>query len=264
MNLTETLNSIRKTDNGHHQTQIGQDWTQGRTLFGGLQTALATHALQQKVPDDAPLRALQVTFVAPLPADEPITLTTGLLREGRSALHGEGRLLTASGETACVVMAVFGRPRSSVLRFASAAPEVDEKETLDVPYLPKRMPSFLQHFNTRWARDCLPYSGAAAPVTRVWMAHRDPNPLTISHLVALADVIPTPAMSTLKAPAMASSMTWSLDVLDASLDFAPDALWRIDAVATDAADGYISQTATLFNPAGRAAAHARQTVTVFA
>ena len=36
------------------------------------------------------------------------------------------------------------------------------------------------------------------------------------------------------------------------------------AEATDAADGYISQSATLYNPAGRAAAHARQTVTVFA
>lgn len=124
------------------------------------------------MPDDAPLRTLQVTFAAPLLTDEPITAAASLLREGRSALHGNGRQLTASGKTACGVMVVFGRPRSSVLRFASAAPVADDKDALDVPHIAKRMPTFLQHF--------------------------------------------------------------------------------------------ISQTATLFNPAGRVAAHARQTVTVYA
>jgi len=264
MNFTETLSSVPTDRPTSAAFKIGADWTQGRTLFGGLQTAITVGRLEQMMPPDAALRTVQVTFIAPLPADEAITLQAVQLRQGRSAIHGEARLLTAAGETACLVVAVFGRPRASQLRFATVMPAADDLDAIEAPFVPSLMPHFLQHFRTRWAPGCLPSSGAARPISRVWVAHRDPNPLTISHLVALADVIPTPAISTLKSPAMASSLTWSLDVLDGDLNFAPDALWRIDAEATDAADGYISQTATLFNPAGRAAAHARQTVTVFA
>ncbi len=263
MNFTQVLQSICTTDHHTHQVQVSADWSQGRTLFGGLQTAIALHALQQMMPPDAPLRTLQVIFVAPLPPDAPITVKTAKLREGRSAIHGEARLHNAEGDVACVVVAVFGRARPSKLRFATVMSAADSQNTIETPFVPKLMPTFLQHFRTCWEKGCLPYSGAAEPISRVWMAHRDTNPLSLAHMVALADVIPTPAMSTLKTRANASSLTWSLDVLDIDVDFAPDALWRMDAVATDAADGYISQTATLFNPAGRAAAHARQTAVVF-
>lgn len=264
MNFTDLLARCAADGAASRALTVGSDWAQGRTLFGGAQTAIAVHRLSQLMPDDATLRTVQVTFIAPLAPDTPIRVEASKLREGRSAIHGEARLLDATGNTACVVLAVFGRPRASGLRFATAMPPATDEDALETPFVPELMPSFLQHFSTRWAPGCLPYSGAAKPVTRVWMAHRDPNPLTICHLIALADLIPTPALSTMKRPAMASSLTWSLDLLACNVAFAPTALWRVDAEVTDAADGYISQTATLFNPAGRAAAHARQTVTVFA
>ena len=264
MNFTDTLNALPADASTPVAFSIGADWAQGRTVFGGLQTALAVRGLMGLAPDEAPLRALQVTFIAPLPVGEALTLEAQVLRQGRSATHGEARLRTARGESACLVVGVFGRPRASQLQWATPMPAADDRDAIEPPFIPGVSPSFVQHFRTRWAAGCLPLSGAARPVSRVWAAHRDLGPLTICHLVALADVIPTPALSTLTTQAMASSLTWSLDVLDSDVTFAPDALWRIDAEATDAADGYISQSATLYNPAGRAAAHARQTVTVFA
>ena len=264
MTFTDTLDSLPADASTPAAFRIGADWAQGRTVFGGLQTALAVRGLMGLMPDDAPLRALQVTFIAPLPVGETLTLEATVLRQGRSATHGEARLRTAGGESACLAVGVFGRPRASQLQWATSMPAADDHDAIEPPFVPGVSPGFVQHFRTRWAAGCLPFSGAVRPVSRVWVAHRDPGPLTICHLVALADVIPTPALSTLTTQAMASSLTWSLDVLDSDVTFAPDALWRIDAEATDAADGYISQSATLYNPAGRAAAHARQTVTVFA
>jgi hypothetical protein len=44
---------------------VPEDWMQGRTVFGGLQLALALRAMRALVPGTA-VRSLQATFVAPL------------------------------------------------------------------------------------------------------------------------------------------------------------------------------------------------------
>ncbi|MEN8664607.1 MAG: acyl-CoA thioesterase domain-containing protein, partial [Polycyclovorans sp.] len=74
MNFTDTLNALPADASTPVAFSIGADWAQGRTVFGGLQTALAVRGLMGLAPDDAPLRALQVTFIAPLPVGEALTL----------------------------------------------------------------------------------------------------------------------------------------------------------------------------------------------
>jgi acyl-CoA thioesterase len=260
MRFSETLAMVASADT---TAVIAADWLQGRTVFGGLQAALALRALEHAVGEPLPLRALQATFVGPVPAGT-VTVSSRVLRRGRSVVQGEARLLSADGDTLCLVIAVFGQARASTLQRQPPHPPATPVDQLpDVPYLEGLTPVFTRQFAMRFARNGIPFSGVTEPVSQTWLAHRDPAPLSTAHLVALADVIPSPALALLKQPAAASSLTWSLDLLQPRVDFDPAAFWRMDAEATAAGDGYVSQTATLFNPAGEAAAYSRQVVTVF-
>ena len=60
------LMSRARTGAGESQLDVPEDWLQGRTLFGGLQAAVAFAAMRSLVPQ-APLRSLQATFLAPVP-----------------------------------------------------------------------------------------------------------------------------------------------------------------------------------------------------
>jgi acyl-CoA thioesterase len=260
MRFSDTLASVSAAET---EVEVTADWLQGRTVFGGLQVALALRALERALGEAIPLRSLQTTFIAPVPAG-PVALRARILRRGRSAVQGEARLLNAAGETLCLVMAVFGRARASRLSRHPTAPTAPPAAGLrDVPYLEGLTPVFSRQFAMRFALNGIPFSGVREPVSQTWLAHRDPAPLTVAHLVALADVIPSPALALLQQPAAASSLTWALDLLQPRVDFDPAAFWLMDAEATAAAEGYISQTATLFNPAGEAAAYSRQTMAIF-
>ena len=94
-------------------------------------------------------------------------------------------------------------------------------------FQPERAPPFLQHFAHRWARGAKPFSGTRSD-SICFIRHRDPSPLTESHVVALVDCIPTPAISMLTAPAPASSLVWNLEFFEHEFGFGPDRWWRID------------------------------------
>jgi hypothetical protein len=79
----EVLETLR-CDEGVCTADIHQDWMQGRTIFGGLQVALAVRAMRNVIGPAQQLRSLQATFVAPLPAGR-IELRPDVLRTGRSA-----------------------------------------------------------------------------------------------------------------------------------------------------------------------------------
>lgn len=260
MRFSDTLAAV---DSAQARVEVSPDWLQGRTVFGGMQVALALRALEQALGVATPLRSLQTTFIAPVSAG-PVDVRANILRRGRSAVQGEARLQNAAGDTLCLVMAVFGQARHSSLQRRPAAPAAPAAAGFpDAPYLEGLTPVFTRQFAMRFALNGIPFSGVSEPLSQTWLAHRDPAPLTAAHLVALADVIPSPALALLRQPAAASSLTWALDVLQPRVDFDPAAFWLMHAEATAAADGYISQTATLFNPDGEAAAYSRQTVTIF-
>lgn len=242
---------------------VTEDWAQGRTVFGGMQAAVAVAALRRLVPVEVPLRVVQTTFIAPVPAGR-LQLRARVLRSGKSAIHTECRIVDGD-QTLCLVVAIFGSGRDSALRYAPQRPEApgadDPKKEL--PFVPGIAPVFTQHFQFRWSEGGFPYCGAKEPRTKIHIRLRDAGPTNDAHLVALADAIPSPGISVLKKPAMSSSLTWTLELLDHDYDFPPEAFWRMDAEVTGGGDGYLAQTAALWNPAGRLAALSRQSVVVF-
>src|SRR3546814_14172329 len=85
MQFSQLLSAMRGAD-GEWLVDVPADWQHGRTLFGGLQAALAVRAMRGLVPASTPLRPLQATFISPV-LRGPLRNFAGVLPSGKSAPH---------------------------------------------------------------------------------------------------------------------------------------------------------------------------------
>jgi acyl-CoA thioesterase len=251
---------------GEWTAEISGDWAQGRTTFGGMQVALAARAMRGALHDPGlPLRSLQATFVGPL-APGRVRLRTELLRTGRSASHVHCGLLQASGELACTLVGIFGaaRPSSFVREIPRPSLAVSPESLPDMQHTPGVMAVFQDHLQVRWAVGTPPYSGYHEPRTVIFARFRERGCTGEEALIALADIVPTPVLSMLRAPAPASSLNWTLELLGdpAAFDLADWSL--IDTEVRAGVDGYLSQTSVLWGSTGHAFSVSHQTVAIFA
>jgi acyl-CoA thioesterase len=272
-NFGEVLESLRR-DGEAWSVTIPRTWSNGRTVFGGLQVALSVRAMRGALDaglgtgagsaSSLPLRSLQTTFVTPVSAGLPLALRAEFLRSGRSATHARCDLLQ-DGKVACTTTAIFGAARSSSIVLDIPCPRADaDPETLrDVPYIPGITPEFLQHLQLRWAVGRWPYSGHDDPHSMIFARLHDTGCGPEDALIALADSIPTPALSMLDKPAPATSMNWMLELIGdpGLLEREQWALIGTDVRA--GADGYLSQTSVLWGPGGHAFSVSHQSVAIF-
>jgi acyl-CoA thioesterase len=240
-------------------------WAQGRATFGGLLLAQALAAARARLPEPRPCRALVATFPAPL-SPGPVELPVRELRHGRavSQLQVEVR---RGDEVGCVALAVFGGDRPSTITVAPPPPP-SLPPAGELPSLLASSglaPEFTRHFEMRLGRGGHPYSGADSREITGWCRFRDePGPLLAEHVVALVDAWPSPAVARFAAPAPASSVTWSLELLPVDGAASPGDWWLYHAELESAGDGYAHSAARLWSPAGRLVALSRQAVAVFA
>jgi acyl-CoA hydrolase len=188
---------------------------------------------------------------------------TRVLRVGRAVTLAHCDIVDGD-QVAAILVSVYGLGRPSTIAVTppvTAAPRKIE-EINEVRFQPERAPPFLQHFAHRWSKGAKPYSGTRSS-SSCFIRHRDPSELTESHVVALVDCIPTPALSMLTAPAPASSLVWNLEFFEHNLAFSSDRWWRIDTDVDAATQGYVNQTGLLQDPEGRPVALSRQVFAVF-
>ncbi len=77
-------------------------------------------------------------------------------------------------------------------------------------------PSFARHFDGRLAADAMPRTTGAKPAMSVWLRHQDVSDETsMVRLLALADAPPPAALVLATEPIPISTLTWSIDVLEA-------------------------------------------------
>jgi acyl-coenzyme A thioesterase PaaI-like protein len=247
---------------GASTLDVPEDWLQGRTLFGGLQAVVGLAAMRSLAPD-APLRSLQVTFLAPVPGGM-VTSRARILRSGKSATHVEARIVDGDN-TLAMMVGVFGLPRTSAVTLRPQQPRVTPQDPVELPFVPGVAPNFTQHFKARWISGGRPWSGIQKPDSVTELAMRDEGNATESHVIAMADFLPPIALSYLKTPVAAASLTWMLELLteDVSSLSLPLDGWRIDATMTAAHGGYINQSSMLWGPGGIPVALGRQTMVVF-
>jgi acyl-CoA thioesterase len=260
MRFSEAMQSAIRRGDGWQAT-VSEDWLQGRSAFGGLQAALALRAMRELVPLDMPLRSLQTTFVAPVPAGT-VSIRAQRLREGRSAIQVEASLCDGE-QTLCRLLGVFGRARPSVLDFQPVQQLVENTAAPELLYVEGRMPAFTQHFRARWLRGDLPFSGGHQRENVLQLSLRDEGPVDETHVLAFADFIPPIALSMFAAPTPGSSLTWMIELLrDRYGDLALNN-WRVDAELIGVRDGYTNQSVMLWGPGGEPVALSRQSMVVF-
>ncbi len=260
---------------------ITEDWLQGRVCFGGMQAAIAAVALRAAVGDAPPLRALQVTFVASVDAGEA-RAEARVVRRGRAVTHAQATLWSG-GRPAALLVGLYGAGRESQALADMPMPELARPAALrEAPYLPDRMPGFLQHYRQRWAGGSVPYSGQPLKPASMWARLREagddaaddgadaPPPtgfaspvMREASLVALCDLPAAPVLSTLTRRAPGASLTWLLEMLADPRESDPRAWLLLHTETRHAAQGYTSQTARVWDEAGRPVAVSHQTTAVF-
>lgn len=267
MRYSQVLETVRRLNDGWIAV-APDDWLQGRTVFGGLQAALAVRAMRDLVPQEIPLRALQTSFIAPVPPGT-LRIVASVLRSGKSVTHVEARIMHED-QTACLLVGIFGKSRPSQVRATLSRPDVPPVEdATPFGYIEGITPRFTRQVAMSWVGGVSIFKGIAEPKTRTYIGFRDepfagPGALGEAQLIGYADIIPTPALSVLSEPAMASSLTWTLELLTDDPGPARDGLWLMDSVVESAGDGYVNQSSTLWSPDGKPVALSRQSVTVFA
>lgn len=260
---------------------IGADWLQGRVAFGGLQGAAMVRAMRAAVGDEPALRAVQVTFIGAVDPGEA-RAEARVVRRGRAITHAQATL-HAGGRPAALAVGLFGAPRDSVVQVAMPMPALRPPgELKEVPFLPERMPGFLQHYRQRWATGSPPYSGAPPKPTGMWArlaevteadatgpGHRPlPPALDVpaareANAVALADLPPSPALSVLTQRTPGASLTWLLEYIADPRRFDPRDWSMLYTETRHAAAGYTSQTARIWSEAGVPLAVSHQTTAIF-
>jgi len=245
---------------GEARVDVPDDWLQGRTLFGGLQAAIGLAALRSVVPD-SPLRSLQVTFIAPVPGGK-VEARARVLRSGKNATHAEARIVDGDTTLAWMV-GVFGRARDSAIRVVPVQPAIDAVRPVEIRYREGAVPAFTQHFKARWLRGSPPFTGGDERENVIELGMRDAGPATEAHVLAMADFIPPIALSFLREPTAAASLTWMLEMLRDEVGALALEGWRMDAHLFAAHEGYTHQSLELWGPDGSPVAIGRQTMVVF-
>lgn len=260
MEFSKLLAAMKGQD-GKARVEVGDDWTQGRSLFGGLQAVIALSAMRSLVPSDMPLRVLQVTFLAPIPAGV-VSAEARVLRAGKNVVHVEAPLLVGT-DVACLVVGVFGKARNSEVNVVpSRAPNVEGEGRL-VGYDPAIMPEFVQQFRRRLFRGAMLFAGSKETSAVVDIDVIDTGPVTEAHVVAVADVLPPLAMTHLTTRAPGSSVTWMLEFVATRFEHLSLERFRVHAELVAARDGYTSQSQTIFAADGTLLAFSRQSMVIF-
>ncbi|MCG8470714.1 MAG: thioesterase family protein [Desulfobacterales bacterium] len=264
MNLSEVVDTITVDGKGARLC-IDKSWLQGRTVFGGVVAMVGHAALRTQVPAELPLRTLQMAFVGPT-GEKEIRAEARVLRQGKSVTHVQAEVKTEEGEVCATLHGCFGAGRSScVERPGEPAPIWPRPEELmELPFMEGLAPSFTQHLRYCWARGPYPYEGKTEGCYGGWISCHGPSKVaTESHLLALMDAWPSPALSMLKTPSPASTLSWNLEFLHPVSYGSTGAWWAFESAVETASQGYVAEEARLWNPDGELVAVSRQSVVVF-
>lgn len=262
MNLQEMLDQA-----GTGTAHVEAGWGQGRATYGGLVGGLLLSGLQSQLPQESapPLRSATVSFVAPVTPGEAEVEAT-ILRAGSTATQGQ--VLLRQGEAVgAAMLATFGAPRPSAVVVEPTAvtmPDLPDPESIEpFPHVTGMTPDFFAHVELRLADGGFPFSGAGTSHMTGWMRFREaPETFDARHFVTIADAWPPAVIQMLSRPTPASSLTWTLEILD-DVTAAPDTHWAYAVHTDQAKNGYANTHAQIWHPDGRLVAISRQVVSIF-
>lgn len=219
------------------------DWSQGRTLFGGLVAAAVTHAMSNAVADELALRTLSVMFAAPIETGSA-QIATSHDRTGSSTAFTSATI-SQDGSLRTRAQAVFAKSRESSIVVAPQPGELELSlaDAPAVPYLEGVVPTFMKNFDVRWGLGDAPFSGSARGTLGGYCRHREPLTGTKA-LLGLLDVWPPAVLPMANGPAAGSTVSWTAHILrQPPTDPTAWYEFRYDTVAAE--QGYATYVGTL-------------------
>ncbi len=259
-NLSALLGSCRVQD-GALLATVEPYWLQGRSVYGGAQAALAVQAMLP-FSDGLPIRTLQATLCAPIPAGS-LDVRARLLRQGGNTRQVEARIVDGE-QTLALFVGIFGRARDSAISHDMLRPVVDGRKGVAIPFVSGLSPAFVASFDA-WLLEGH-FLGSGHPDTRQLyrLSLKDSaQEASLSHVLAFSDYPPPVALSWLKGVFPGSTMTWMLNFTGHAFEGQGLSDWVIEVRLDSAHDGYTQQTVSLFAPDGYAVARGTQCMVVF-
>jgi acyl-CoA thioesterase len=261
INLGDILVGIENSDS--NSTRFSENWSQGRSAFGGLSAAFAVTAMRKKLAQPQTIRSLMVSFIAPVTAGE-VNVEASVLRQGRNVTQCSANVISG-GQIALQAMAVFGNSREAFKPAAAGNKELPNRDSgISFSDNAKRLPPFLQYFDGCWIDGGIPFSGNYKPFLNMWVRHKqDVSRFPVEKLVAIADIPPPVLLSHFeKPPVPASSLSWSLEFVEAPEELTGEWFY-LEFEVEAAADGYTQQSGKIYDELGRLVALTRQCMVYF-
>jgi acyl-CoA thioesterase II len=269
VHIDTLLNSVKQqieAKDGNILLSIDSEWTQGRTLYGGISASLVYQSMREAVDTEKVMRSLSTNFIGPVKADSEFSIIVEILREGRNVTQVLGSLLQ-DNKVVVMCQASFGIARQSeVLVSNHLQHKMDYPKKPDyTPHIPKITPEFLRHFDLVKTKGGLPFTGEKDSDVYGWMRFKEqPNKFSDAHLIALIDIWPPTVLQLLHLPAMASTMSWNLEFVHPHQKISGNDWFAYQAKTRQAVDGYAHTEANVWDKHGMLVAISRQVVAVFA
>lgn len=249
-------------DSPEHKTSFSESWSQGRSAFGGLSTAIAVRGATKLLTAAQPIRSLMVSFIAPVPPGE-VRVAPRIQRQGKNVTQLAADLY-AGDELVLQVMAVFGSSRQTLEVTTDHLFQPEPRNPGSGFHHNSAAPRFLDHFEGAWTGGGIPFTGTRDERLGLWARHRaDVSAFPAEKIITLADIPPPVILSHYGEPKVpASSLTWSLEFVSEPETLHGDWFY-LDYQLENAANGYTQQSGKLFTEKGQLCALSRQCMVYF-
>lgn len=244
---------------------IPKQWSQGRTVYGGLSAALLFHAIKKQVNPAFQVKNINTNFVGPMLTDVPINIEVQEVRTGKNV--SQWLAFGKQGDKTCtLVQACFVRDRESNITINNAPPlalGAPSKKSF-IPQIPKVTPKFLKNFDLAILGGGIPFTGRKTDFYQGWFRHKNTEGVMNDvALVGLLDATPPTVLQMLKWPAPASTINWNLEFIHPLPELALSDWVAFDDQSVHAKDGYSAVEMHVWDKEGRLLALSRQTIAVF-
>ncbi|MEM0909999.1 MAG: thioesterase family protein, partial [Pseudomonadota bacterium] len=125
---------------------IDKNWSQGRTVYGGLSAAMLYRTCKTLVASGRVMRSMTTNFVGPLLSETPFTISVEIIREGKNVSQVQARAIQ-NDKVSVVTQVCFGEKRASKIAVINDERHLLElpKKSKFIPQIPKVTPRFLKH-----------------------------------------------------------------------------------------------------------------------
>jgi len=261
MDFTNLLNQVKQKQ----PITISDVWAQGRTVFGGVSTAMLYAAMRTEVESKRVLRSMNTSFVGPLKVGIPVILEVEVLRVGRSVTQVVARAIQEK-QVAIVSQASFGMDRESRITVEANITHqlVEPEKGFFIKYQEGVTPPFLKHFDLSLCLGEAPFSNSSGHDLAGWMRFANTvEETTDAHLIAAIDVWPATILQMFDEVAPASSLSWNLEFIHPHSPMKADSWFAYEASTRQAAAGYAHTEANIWNQDGELIAISRQAVVAY-